>query len=466
MVALRLWMGSRIAFASEDALITFRYAANWAHGLGPVFNAGERVLGCTSPPWMAWIALGIRLGLGPLAWARGTLLVADVVTLLAFVALLERHASRTSAWCFAVFFAAWPYLCALYASGFEMGMMIALLASSAWLIDRRHPVAGSALGLLAIFRPEGFVAAAVLSMWARSRDRIVATAVLTAGALILFLYYGSPVPQSLLAKAAIYGTPGPLHAQAWWDWAFPLPLAGSLARTSEGANFFLLSLLAAPAAVAGARALWGRRRCALAGVVAAGAVVWLGYLLAGASYFFWYFVTPLLAWVLLASVGMPALVRSRLVYASLALALAGHWTYELHLYQGRAAAEGGTFGDIGTYVASLARPGETIMLEPIGTIGWRCLQQRILDEVGLVSPEVQARRLRGAGWYADIVAERRPEWLVGRAGTLVFGGSFVGAGAPFRSAAERAAVLAPYVVVARSDTTRDQAQTLLVLRRR
>ncbi len=129
-------------------------------------------------------------------------------------------------------------------------------------------------------------------------------------------------------------------------------------------------------------------------------------------------------------------------------------------------SEGGTFGAIGDYVAAVARPGDPILLEPIGTIGWLCLKQQVLDEVGLVSPEVRARRLRGDGWYADLVAERRPEWLIGRSGTLMMGGSFAGVGAPFRSEAERRAALAPYTMVAHTDTTTDQSTILVVYRRR
>jgi arabinofuranosyltransferase len=46
----------------EDAFIYYRYALNWARGLGLVFNAGEPVEGYSSPCWMwivGWIA---RLG--------------------------------------------------------------------------------------------------------------------------------------------------------------------------------------------------------------------------------------------------------------------------------------------------------------------------------------------------------------------------------------------------------------------
>src|SRR5262245_10458405 len=46
----------------DDAFISFRYADNLVHGLGLVFNAGERVEGFTNFLWTLWIALGMRLG--------------------------------------------------------------------------------------------------------------------------------------------------------------------------------------------------------------------------------------------------------------------------------------------------------------------------------------------------------------------------------------------------------------------
>jgi len=48
LVALlaRLIPGPRMI---DDAFITFRYARNIVHGLGFVYNAGERVLGTTTP---------------------------------------------------------------------------------------------------------------------------------------------------------------------------------------------------------------------------------------------------------------------------------------------------------------------------------------------------------------------------------------------------------------------------------
>jgi arabinofuranosyltransferase len=45
----------------DDAFITFRYSRNLAHGLGPVFNAGEPVEGYTNFLWMLILAGAIRL---------------------------------------------------------------------------------------------------------------------------------------------------------------------------------------------------------------------------------------------------------------------------------------------------------------------------------------------------------------------------------------------------------------------
>lgn len=70
LLATRLWMARLIPVAAEDAYITFRYSWNFAHGLGAVFNPGERVFGFTSAPWMAWVALGLRLGQDPVLWTR------------------------------------------------------------------------------------------------------------------------------------------------------------------------------------------------------------------------------------------------------------------------------------------------------------------------------------------------------------------------------------------------------------
>ena len=83
------------------------------------------------------------------------------------------------------------------------------------------------------------------------------------------------------------------------------------------------------------------------------------------------------------------------------------------------------------------------MLEPIGIVGWRN-PVVVVDEVGLVSPAVARRRLRGPGWYADVADRERPDWIVLRRDALTGGDAFAGAGAPFRTPEERDTLFSRY----------------------
>ncbi len=49
--------GTRYYVLFDDAMISMVYARNVAHGLGPVWNPGERVEGFTNPLWVAFMAL-------------------------------------------------------------------------------------------------------------------------------------------------------------------------------------------------------------------------------------------------------------------------------------------------------------------------------------------------------------------------------------------------------------------------
>ena len=82
-----------------------------------------------------------------------------------------------------------------------------------------------------------------------------------------------------------------------------------------------------------------------------------------------------------------------------------------------------------------------------------------------MSPKVAARRMQGPGWMTDVIAAEKPEWLVIRRGVLLHLEAFAGAGAPFRNAGEREALLKGYgVSTIVADETGDAA--LVVLRRR
>lgn len=52
LLALYLYAALRVAWVGDDAYITFRTVANWAHGFGLTWNTAERVQAFTHPLWM------------------------------------------------------------------------------------------------------------------------------------------------------------------------------------------------------------------------------------------------------------------------------------------------------------------------------------------------------------------------------------------------------------------------------
>ncbi len=208
-------------YLTDDTFIHLQVARHLATGVGPVFNAGERVYGFTSPLWIALIALGIRLGADGLVVARVLGGVATLASLLLFFQLARRslrnpwlRAGATVAWGANAWMVRWslsgmetPLAVALTLAGF-----VSLTASEPWGAHRART--GALWALAALTRPE---AMALLAAWAlalladpaqRARPaRLLAgwlPAGLIVGAWLLFarVYYGAWWPQTLSAKAA------------------------------------------------------------------------------------------------------------------------------------------------------------------------------------------------------------------------------------------------------------------------
>jgi len=77
-------LATRLAWLSDDSLITLRTALNITHGWGPGFNATEAVQGYTHPLWfLLWTGIGLTTD----AWVLG-ILIASITLATAAVAIL------------------------------------------------------------------------------------------------------------------------------------------------------------------------------------------------------------------------------------------------------------------------------------------------------------------------------------------------------------------------------------------
>jgi len=277
----------------------------------------------------------------------------------------------------------------------------------------------------------------------------------------LTMYFGSPIPQSVTAKALTYGVGGRPPALDWLEGFVPAFLAARWQNLLEAQHLFAISVLTLPAVIAG---LWklARERRGSATIAAAGLAVLMAYVLFGVPYFGWYFVLPVFGWSVAAAAGLPLVLRSRLVWGALAVYVLSDVPYLSILYVGRNQVEARLFRTAAESLRDASGGHGSVFLEPMGHIGY-VSGLTVIDEVGLVAPEVPKRRRKGAGWYTDIVRALRPDFLVVRPALVDRNQALAGVATPFRSLAERDSLLAGYVLVGAPPRTADE---LVVLRRR
>lgn len=442
-LATRIWFLVVLPWCAEDAYITFRYAQNWADGLGPVYNAGERAWGFTSALWTSYLALASFARLPIEASARWTLVVCDLATLaLGWRLLVSR--SLVAATGFGLFFALWPRLAHMPASGLESSLVLALLLAAAAFAKSR---AGGLLhGLLALSRPEGAAMSILLATRLSARQRIlwIAVTALQGG---FALWFGRWLPSSVSSKATVYGVQA--KGAYWLEWLIP----GLPPQTADGEALAPLALLLLVGVVA-IVARWRRpgeasRDAPLPHLFACGLLTLFGYMMLGVPWLFWYAPVPMVATLLAVflGLGIPGMLRWAL--APLALFLVLSWTTVAPRTVRLQTHDAEVFANLGHTLREEARGRDaSVLLEPIGIIGW-VSGLRVVDEVGLVTPWVAEERARGDGWYARIVARTRPDYIVIRRNWLEGRVDWAGAGSPFVSRAQQDSAMAGYELLRR-----------------
>lgn len=206
----------------EDAYITFRYARNLAHGLGAVYNPGERVEGCTAFLQMIVLApfalLKMNLALVSVAVS---ILGQSLVAVLGYRKIRSTDASvRGETWAYfywAMIVAGAPMVqwtvSAMETMWFTAALVGAVFAAEREMAAERKPLASSAIAVVAaLIRPEGVMLAFTLALsWVlfaakgrKLRDAAVFSALFAAGYSAYFLwrfsYYGDLFPNTYYAK--------------------------------------------------------------------------------------------------------------------------------------------------------------------------------------------------------------------------------------------------------------------------
>jgi hypothetical protein len=407
----------RASAPADDAFITFRYARNLAEGAGFVYNAGDRLLGTTTPLFTLLLAPTAAMGLPIEPTALVWIVLADLGTIWMLARIVGRVAGAAGGTLAAFVYALFYANASACGYGMEAPLLQFFLLVSIDAADRgRWTPAAIGAALATLTRPEGLIATAIVGgaflLRARrlsSRDLFTPVAAYLALVLpwVLFamFYFGSPIPNSVLIKARQAG----ITLREWMDFFFlrnPLLIllwVGSVLGTihavrvrSRGlvllaiwlVSYVLFFLIGEPAFLGA----WYFPPIG-AGLVAlssAGAVGLGGRLLRRPA---WAALAVAAAWLALSAVAVPRNLES------------ARWgKRNADLVHRRMAA----------WVTSNTTPEELIQVSDIGYVGFYS-RRRILDSSSLVSPEVldfyEAHRDE-PGYELKLVLEKKPDLLL------------------------------------------------------
>jgi hypothetical protein len=256
----------------DDAYITYRYARNIASGVGFVYNAGERVLGTTTPAYTLLMALLSKLA-GVYDYPRLSLMTNTLVDALVFCLAL-RLVTRLTGYHWLGLGAALLYAIEGRALDFSTSGMesslntLAVMLTLVLFLEYRNRWAALSLGLAVLVRPDGLTLAAAvfgaLGLEALGRKRPwpwaeagLFVAVVGPWLLFAFIYFGNPIPQSILAKSAVYRVPQLMAFRAFlvqlrtlFPFSLPMlhdpePLARQIVQAALPVALCALGLLAA-----------------------------------------------------------------------------------------------------------------------------------------------------------------------------------------------------------------------------
>jgi arabinofuranosyltransferase len=454
VLAMRLGAGP---WPVDDAYITFRYARNLSSGLGLVYNPGQAVLGTSTPAFALLLALLARETGADLPWgALGVSAAADAITVLLTYRLARKV--KLPAWSAAMCSLTW----ALYpiASRYSLGGMetsvvtVLMLGAFALYISGHERWAMVPAGLAILTRPDALAAAFAILLGQAWQGRrfpwrsiLILTAILSPWLIFATMEYGNPLPQSLQAKSrAIYHTLPEENALQVLYQVAGLVLAGPIGLAAQGISVYLppgqrmlpvvaAILLLAVWGLGGLDAIRADRRWAVYFAVPllfAGTYALLGlrgnliaewYLVPLAPFFFLgiftglvhlcrrlptplSLYTPIALSAVITAAQLAGLNFGRIIGAN-PLVPRVVWSEREELY--RQAAE---------FIRPRLQPGDVVAAPEIGALGYHC-GCRILDTVGLVSPEVAHYYPMPAHMYAvnyavppDLIRDKAPAYVV------------------------------------------------------
>ncbi len=217
-LALALFVAARlIAHFSyvvyDDAFISYRYSLNLANGYGLIYNLDENILGTTTPLFAILLSVPAFLGLALPSFTPILNIVIDTCLCLLIIKHVLRDNS-TAALLFVAIYAISPIAGRITVGGMEANLFALMSLGSLVLYQAGNFYQGACLAAISYFvRPEGVIMVALQCLHRLIVGRKVASAfsmgalalaLALAGMGLMYLVYGNPFPQSVVAKSGDY----------------------------------------------------------------------------------------------------------------------------------------------------------------------------------------------------------------------------------------------------------------------
>jgi len=446
----------------EDFFITFKFSKNLAVGSGLVYMPGEKVYGFTS------VINTLLLTLTYLVTGKHdyqpALNLYRIISILAFsggvfylvYTYRIRNPDKLAAVFFVAIFLAFETKTIVFTSnGQEAGFIALFLLPLAIILFYSHErwfLVGALFAGLMYTRPDGFVywssilfAKFIFSVnkstflkYYMPRYLVVFLILYLPWLVFTWIYYGSPIPNTILAKSAyshlrdtdhfyailtilsrlpwvITGAFRPVYADfgGWPDIygyvSLLIGLFSFLYWVVPGKNTFARYLSFAFAMIS----------CYLAVIQANGVV------------FPWYYPPAALLGIVVFVLGVFDLFSHLKISTTMAILFSSAFCVVIftiyinlfvntvtQMYFQQRIIEDGNRKQIGEWLFTHSGVNDRIFLEPVGYIGYFS-QRKMLDYPGLVSPEVARLARKYSPFdFTDIIDQLKPEWLVLRPSSI------------------------------------------------
>jgi hypothetical protein len=437
----------------DDAFITFRYARNIVHGVGFVYNTGERVLGTTTPLYtlfMAALSILTRTENYPLL-ALVTNALADAANSFLLYHLGRRlSASPLVGWAAALLWAIAPMSVSFAIGGMETSVFILLMLGTFTAhLYRRSYVSAVLAALAFLTRPDAALIVALvlgqllLESLKRQTSNIktfvmwglVFTLVAAPWFIFATAYYGSPIPQSVSAKSMAYRLP-PEAALGRFIQHFAVPFfetevfdLGGLIRLVLYLTLYLAAILAT-----------SRREPRSLPLLAYPLLYAAVFAIANPLIFRWYLAPPLPGYMLGILLGVSQILNTQYLLPKLGIKywilgvivawylISGLRAWTLHPDHGpdRPAPKMAyiqlelLYHKVAADLKPHVNTNTVIAAGDIGALGYDT-NARILDTLGLISPQTLHYYPLDKSLYAattayamppQLILDERPDWIV------------------------------------------------------